>query len=111
MGRPIWAIIVRNPGIVCDRGDLTNSYVVQCTLLLRTRSHQGGSPGARRASGTQSECVHSLPDLLVLLHLAGADVDHPMGVHGDIVLVGFFQAEDGIRDTSVTGVQTCALPI
>ena len=44
---------------------------------------------------------------------------------GDILLVGvgcigrgmicffffFFQAEDGIRDTSVTGVQTCALPI
>src|SRR5260370_31918858 len=23
----------------------------------------------------------------------------------------FFQAEDGIRDSSVTGVQTCALPI
>src|SRR5437763_4121968 len=23
----------------------------------------------------------------------------------------FFQAEDGIRDTSVTGVQTCGLPI
>src|SRR5437879_13172436 len=23
----------------------------------------------------------------------------------------FFRAEDGIRDTSVTGVQTCALPI
>ena len=28
-----------------------------------------------------------------------------------IVLVFFFQAEDGIRDWSVTGVQTCALPI
>src|SRR5437879_9614578 len=28
-----------------------------------------------------------------------------------IVFVFFFQAEDGIRDTSVTGVQTCALPI
>src|SRR5437764_10206144 len=27
------------------------------------------------------------------------------------VNVFFFQAEDGIRDTSVTGVQTCALPI
>ena len=26
-------------------------------------------------------------------------------------IVLFFQAEDGIRDTSVTGVQTCALPI
>src|SRR5437764_3900915 len=31
---------------------------------------------------------------------------------GDPVAAGFFfQAEDGIRDTSVTGVQTCALPI
>src|SRR5437764_5468487 len=28
-----------------------------------------------------------------------------------IFFVFFFQAEDGIRDTSVTGVQTCALPI
>src|SRR5699024_11371135 len=27
------------------------------------------------------------------------------------VLVFFFQAEDGIRDRNVTGVQTCALPI
>src|SRR5436189_1890394 len=27
------------------------------------------------------------------------------------IFVFFFQAEDGIRDTSVTGVQTCALPI
>src|ERR1019366_8929929 len=87
MGRPIWAIIGRNPGIVCDRGDLTNSYVVQCTLLLRTRSHQGGSPGARRGSGTQRECGHSLPNMLVLLHLAVADMDHPMPVHSDIVLV------------------------
>src|SRR2546430_6422882 len=32
---------------------------------------------------------------------------------GDAVLgfVFFFQAEDGIRDLTVTGVQTCALPI
>src|SRR2546430_9872701 len=28
-----------------------------------------------------------------------------------IRLVFFFQAEDGIRDLTVTGVQTCALPI
>ena len=27
------------------------------------------------------------------------------------VICVFFQAEDGIRVTSVTGVQTCALPI
>src|SRR5256884_1332808 len=29
----------------------------------------------------------------------------------DVELVFFFQAEDGIRDVAVTGVQTCALPI
>src|SRR5690554_281982 len=28
-----------------------------------------------------------------------------------VVCVFFFQAEDGIRDADVTGVQTCALPI
>src|SRR5256886_3648697 len=29
----------------------------------------------------------------------------------DILFLFFFQAEDGIRDLTVTGVQTCALPI
>src|SRR2546430_866597 len=29
----------------------------------------------------------------------------------DLILFFFFQAEDGIRDLTVTGVQTCALPI
>src|SRR3954449_13637485 len=28
-----------------------------------------------------------------------------------MMFIFFFQAEDGIRDESVTGVQTCALPI
>src|SRR2546429_6697529 len=28
-----------------------------------------------------------------------------------LVICFFFQAEDGIRDVAVTGVQTCALPI
>src|SRR2546429_5057461 len=28
-----------------------------------------------------------------------------------LLVVFFFQAEDGIRDVAVTGVQTCALPI
>src|SRR5438046_10581969 len=35
-----------------------------------------------------------------------------LGVHFSVVyFFFFFQAEDGIRDWSVTGVQTCALPI
>src|SRR2546422_1681170 len=28
-----------------------------------------------------------------------------------LIILFFFQAEDGIRDVAVTGVQTCALPI
>src|SRR2546430_3578517 len=40
---------------------------------------------------------------------------HPMMYALALVAVGlllfFFQAEDGIRDLTVTGVQTCALPI
>src|SRR5256886_4096374 len=34
-----------------------------------------------------------------------------MEVDDLVVLLFFFQAEDGIRDLTVTGVQTCALPI
>src|SRR5689334_23858890 len=37
---------------------------------------------------------------------------HLSAVHGvDLLFSFFFQAEDGIRDGTVTGVQTCALPI
>src|SRR2546427_6229949 len=32
-------------------------------------------------------------------------------LHHTFVCFFFFQAEDGIRDLTVTGVQTCALPI
>src|SRR2546429_9119229 len=32
-------------------------------------------------------------------------------MHGEQIFFFFFQAEDGIRDVAVTGVQTCALPI
>src|SRR2546430_5910454 len=32
-------------------------------------------------------------------------------VYAHFILFFFFQAEDGIRDLTVTGVQTCALPI
>src|SRR2546430_14599822 len=34
-----------------------------------------------------------------------------MWMDGIIFFFFFFQAEDGIRDLTVTGVQTCALPI
>src|SRR5689334_24184596 len=34
-----------------------------------------------------------------------------VGIRVDALRFFFFQAEDGIRDGTVTGVQTCALPI
>src|SRR3712207_8750411 len=34
-----------------------------------------------------------------------------MGRMSWVLYIFFFQAEDGIRDIGVTGVQTCALPI
>src|SRR2546430_13554410 len=34
-----------------------------------------------------------------------------MSIYASVELFFFFQAEDGIRDLTVTGVQTCALPI
>src|SRR5256885_11432789 len=37
--------------------------------------------------------------------------DYFRGRNDEVVIVFFFQAEDGIRDYKVTGVQTCALPI
>src|SRR5437762_7871681 len=41
----------------------------------------------------------------------GRDAPPYSGAQSVQALLFFFQAEDGIRDTSVTGVQTCALPI
>src|SRR5437870_10271280 len=37
--------------------------------------------------------------------------EHTYPLHTFIMFFFFFQAEDGIRDGHVTGVQTCALPI
>src|SRR5256886_7976711 len=37
--------------------------------------------------------------------------DTSLSRSGSVAFIFFFQAEDGIRDLTVTGVQTCALPI
>src|SRR5256885_1047726 len=44
-------------------------------------------------------------------HRVVADRVDVAGVDRVFVIFFFFQAEDGIRDYKVTGVQTCALPI
>src|SRR5260370_12743185 len=50
-------------------------------------------------SGRETACVGDLSCLILRL----------FSLH--CLFFFFFQAEDGIRDSSVTGVQTCALPI
>src|SRR2546430_6388860 len=85
----------------------------------------------RPDSGVELVAVNDLSDAGVLAHLLHYDtVLGPLEgvrVTDDGIEVGpttikvlaerdpaalfFFQAEDGIRDLTVTGVQTCALPI
>src|SRR5215813_4809244 len=51
---------------------------------------------------------------MLLLELVGKIIYQAhVEVHAqeEVVVFFFFQAEDGIRDADVTGVQTCALPI
>src|SRR6266487_4036620 len=57
--------------------------------------------------------AHS-PGLKLPLKALEQGAHHVLLAHGKVVqalCVFFFQAEDGIRDGRVTGVQTCALPI
>src|SRR5436189_3458062 len=54
---------------------------------------------------------HLLEDKLCLIFKLAPSVCRMTFTILASLLVFFFQAEDGIRDTSVTGVQTCALPI
>src|SRR5688572_24705107 len=70
-----------------------------------SRWHYGtrrASPAAARASpAPASKPAAGLPSVT-----CGAP-----RVWGPVLSFFFFQAEDGIRDLTVTGVQTCALPI
>src|SRR2546429_5202437 len=57
-----------------------------------------------------SACAIGWVASLLCIDCLVCDVDFSMG-GGSWCFVFFFQAEDGIRDVAVTGVQTCALPI
>src|SRR2546429_3542905 len=43
--------------------------------------------------------------------LCSVSASKPLATRASSQIIFFFQAEDGIRDVAVTGVQTCALPI
>src|SRR5207237_3650165 len=58
------------------------------------------------SSSSISEQVQ--PNMRMTFNSCTTDKNSEVPVHS---VLFFFQAEDGIRDSSVTGVQTCALPI
>src|SRR5258708_441478 len=69
-------------------------------MKTRVRSKRRSQQPAQRASELHSYVTaHAHP---ALFH---------SGAHREFDFFFFFQAEDGIRDDLVTGVQTCALPI
>src|SRR5262249_56572344 len=76
----------------------------------RNRKVRSSSSFRRERVGLSCSCPHrsemdeSYNGPLHILHR------YPFDAYLHVVLF-FFQAEDGIRDWSVTGVQTCALPI
>src|SRR2546430_5196536 len=60
-------------------------------------------------------CHGSEEDLIWVVEAERSEIDEQVVLvrqaKRDMVYLFFFQAEDGIRDLTVTGVQTCALPI
>src|SRR5437016_10253228 len=67
------------------------------------RPATGATGSTRCSSGTRSGGS--------LVRLYEKTVTPPDSATIEVHICFFFQAEDGIRDWSVTGVQTCALPI
>src|SRR5205809_6215111 len=94
------------------------SQSVQNTILnlglnLVTVSPSFGSDNGLKGAGAQAQNLtlddmRSIQDQLGA-SIAAAEAEQQAGRWQ--VTVFFFQAEDGIRDVAVTGVQTCALPI
>ena len=78
------------PGLLCGMWDLPGPGIEPASPALAGRFLTTAPPGK------------SLPSVLMMLCLCSC-----LKTTNKI----FFQAEDGIRDHCVTGVQTCALPI
>src|SRR5256885_1632112 len=82
----------RGGTLYADHARAAGREVGVVVAQVMAASARAGDPGIRLAVGAQ--------EVGQLRHAFLAD---------DVLF--FFQAEDGIRDYKVTGVQTCALPI
>src|SRR2546421_72626 len=91
-------------GLCSQSGGAERSYTVG--VFSADRVERGGSGGRGAALGVGSTAALGFTAGLRVSVSAGGSGTSPGSVR-----FFFFQAEDGIRDLIVTGVQTCALPI
>src|SRR5690349_986062 len=85
-------------------------------LSLREFAATGALAGLSACTSIEnSGSTSGLTERMVQVPTADGTMDaffvHPAKKAPAVILFFFFQAEDGIRDLYVTGVQTCALPI
>src|SRR2546430_789671 len=102
----IQAIIDVPPSALSTRPG-TNVYIVGCDTSMQ--SVEAIDIIRKRA---WSEADKQLLPFIALPRMGDSDLSTADG--GNVLrddMCFFFQAEDGIRDLTVTGVQTCALPI
>src|SRR2546429_120787 len=81
-------------------------------VAMAAVSLQQGPVNRRALAGTCAWRRANLSPVLSVRKQGGGHTRGPVQWPvGDLRGFFFFQAEDGIRDVAVTGVQTCALPI
>src|SRR5256885_10228204 len=92
--------------------DIRTSDVKGIEALVRLRDDEGviQAPGTFINLAVELGLIDELTHLVLAEIVKSIDrINETFGANATISF--FFQAEDGIRDYKVTGVQTCALPI
>src|SRR2546429_457633 len=98
-------------------GQIGRLITISTTPVIAGDSFEMDAVGALRLSPLRRGLtIHSTGDVFTACvdqrHVYGEQWSNCMKEGFDAPpLLFFFQAEDGIRDVAVTGVQTCALPI
>src|SRR5260370_184843 len=101
-----WAAVTNRESAlgVCRQGSADRESGVQCVIdgcgsICDEGVCAGGGVHTNTANGRPWHgLILAIPVFVIASHVVE-------------MFFFFFQAEDGIRDSSVTGVQTCALPI
>src|SRR5256885_2505403 len=97
---------------LCSTSGLLNLPKAARTRGLRLRNSALCLADRRAIWEATSKTVSNISTLTIDAASAGAFRTVSIAIDEERVICRFFfQAEDGIRDYKVTGVQTCALPI